>query len=146
MTDHVRKQLRDQVAVLVQTLTTYAVNVYKNRKYPVDESDLPCLIVQTGDEEIELLTMDYPAQQLRKEQLIISVIVVATTGIDDMLDEICKDIEIALAGNVSLAKNFKLDSTSGIEPNIVGEKPVGVVDMRFMAEIYTLENAPFTAL
>jgi hypothetical protein len=146
MTDHVRKQLRDQVAVLVTGLTTYAVNVYKNRKYPVDESELPCLIVQTGDEEVEILTVDYPAQQLRREQLIISVIVVATSGIDDMLDEICKDIEIALAGNVSLAKNFKLDSTSGIEPNIVGEKPVGVVDMRFMAEIYTLENAPFTAL
>jgi len=146
MTDHVRKQLRDQVAVLVTELTTYAVNVYKNRRYPVDSSELPCLIVQTGEEEIEILTIDYPAQQLRQEQLIISVIAETTVGMDDMLDEICKDIEIALAGNVSIAKSFKLDSTSGIEPNVVGEKPVGVVDMRFMAEIYTLENAPFTAL
>jgi len=146
MTGHVRKQLRGQVATLVQSLTTYAVNVYKNRRYPVDSSELPCLIVQTGDEEIELLTIDYPAQQLRQEQLIISVIAETTVGLDDMLDEICKDIEVALAGNVSIAKSFKLDSTSGIEPNIVGEKPVGVVDMRFVAEIYTLENAPFTAL
>lgn len=146
MTDHVRKQLRDQVAVLVSTLTTYAVNVYKNRRYPVSESELPCLIVQTGDEEIEILTADYPAQQLRREQLIISVIASDNTGLDDMLDEICKDIEIALAGNVSLAGNFKLDSTSGIEQNIIGEKPVGVVEMRFTAEIYTLENSPFTAL
>jgi len=146
MTDHVRKQLRGQVATLVQSLTTYAVNVYKNRRYPVDSSELPCLIVQTGEEEIEILTIDYPAQQLRQEQLIISVIAETTVGMDDMLDEICKDIEVALAGNVSIAKSFKLDSTSGIEPNIVGEKPVGVVDMRFVAEIYTLENAPFTAL
>jgi hypothetical protein len=146
MTDHVRKQLRDQVAVLVQSLTTYAVNVYKNRRYPVDSSELPCLIVQTGDEEIETLTIDYPSQQLRREQLIISVIAETTVGLDDMLDEICKDIEIALAGNVLLSRNFTLDSTSGIDPNIVGEKPVGVVDMRFTAEIYTLENAPFTAL
>lgn len=146
MTDHVRKQLRDQVAVLVQSLTTYAVNVYKNRRYPVDASELPCLIVQTGDEEIENLTMNFPAQQLRREQLIITVIAESVNGLDDMLDEICKDIEIALAGNVSISRNFTLDSTSGIEPNVVGEKPVGVVDMRFTAEIYTLENAPFTAL
>jgi len=146
MTDHVRKQLRGQVATLVQSLTTYAVNVYKNRRYPVDSSELPCLIVQTGEEEIEILTIDYPAQQLRQEQLIISVIAETTVGMDDMLDEICKDIEIALSGTVTLARNFRLDSTSGIEPNIVGEKPVGVVDMRFAAEIYTLENAPFTAL
>ena len=146
MTDHVRKQLRDQVAVLVDSLTTYSVTVFKNRRYPIDSSELPCLIVQTGDEEIELLTMDYPAQQLRQEQLIISVIAESTVGLDDMLDEICKDIEIALSGTVTLARNFKLDSTSGIEQNIVGEKPVGVVDMRFTAEIYTLENAPFTAL
>jgi len=146
MTDHVRKQLRDQVAVLVTGLVTYAVNVYKNRKYPVDSSELPCLIVQTGDEEIELLTMDYPAQQLRREQLIITVIAETTTGLDDMLDEICKDIEVVLAGSVTVAKNFKLESTSGIEPNVVGDKPVGVVDMRFVGEVYTLENAPFTAL
>lgn len=146
MTDHVRKQLRDQVAVLVTGLVTYAVNVYKNRKYPVDSSELPCLIVQTGDEEIELLTIDYPAQQLRREQLIITVIAETTTGLDDMLDEICKDIEVVLAGSVTVAKNFKLESTSGIEPNVVGDKPVGVVDMRFVGEVYTLENAPFTAL
>lgn len=146
MTDHVRKQLRDQVAVLVTGLVTYAVNVYKNRRYPVDSSELPCLIVQTGDEEIELLTIDYPAQQLRREQLIITVIAETTVGLDDMLDEICKDIEVALAGNVTVAKNFKLESTSGIEPNVVGDKPVGVVDMRFVGEVYTLENAPFTAL
>ena len=146
MTDHVRKQLRDQVAVLVQGLTTYAVNVYKNRTYPVDSSELPCLIVQTGNETIEHLTIDFPARQLRREQLIITVIAEAVTGLDDMMDEICKDIEIALAGNVSLAKNFTLDGTSGIEPNVVGEKPVGMVEMRFAAEIYTLENAPYTAL
>ena len=146
MTDHVRKQLRDQVAVLVTGLVTYAVNVYKNRRYPVDSSELPCLIVQTGDEEIELLTMDYPAQQLRREQLIITVIAETTTGLDDMLDEICEDIEVALAGNVTIAKNFKLESISGIEPNVVGDKPVGVVDMRFVGEVYTVENAPFTAL
>lgn len=146
MTYHVRKQLRDQVVALVTGLTTYAVNVYKNRRYPVDSSELPCLIVQTGDEEIETLTIDYPSQQLRREQLIISIIAETTIGLDDVLDEICKDIEIALAGNVSLSRNFTLDSTSGIEPNIVGEKPVGVVDMKFTAEIYTLENAPYTAL
>jgi hypothetical protein len=57
-----------------------------------------------------------------------------------------KDIEVALGGNVTVAKNFKLESTSGIEPNVVGDKPVGVVDMRFVGEVYTLENAPFTAL
>lgn len=146
MTDNVRKQLRDQVAVLVEGLTTYAVNVYKNRRYPVDASELPCLIVQTGSETIEHLTIDYPAHQVRSEQLIITVIAEAIDGIDDMLDEICKDIEVALAGKVSIAKNFTLDGTTGIEPNVVGEKPVGMVDMRFTAEIHTLEDEPYTAL
>jgi len=146
MTDHVRKQLRDQVAVLVQSLTTYAVTVFKNRRYPVDPSELPCLIVQTGEERIENLTIDFPAQQVRSEQLIISVIVENTSTLDDMLDEICKDIEIALAGHVTVAKSFNLLGVSAIEPSVVGQKPVGQVDMTFIAEIYTLENAPFTAL
>lgn len=146
MSFHVRKQLRDQVATLITTLPTYTTFVFKNRKYPLDSTELPALIVQTGNEEIEVLTTNYPAQQLRKEQLIISVIVENVFEIDDIIDTICKEIEQALAGNVTVSRNFSLLGTSAIEPNVIGEKPVCTVDMQYMAEIVTLENAPDVSL
>lgn len=146
MTTHVRKQVRDQVVGLVTGLSTTGSKVYQNRNYPLSVSELPCLIVRTGDEQVQYLTIHNAAMQQRVMQVIISVIAEAISGLDDAVDDICKQVETALAGTVSLTESFILESTTGIQPNVVGEKPVGLVDITFLAQVTTLENAPYTIL
>ena len=140
---HVRTQLRENVAVLLNGINTgFPVTVLQNRAYTLDESVLPCINVQTGNETIETLTVDFPAHQVRTEQLILTIIVESVNAVDDLVDQICWAIELVLAGNVAMAKNFYLAGTSAIEPSAIGEKPIISVDMRYIAEIHTLENNP----
>lgn len=141
---HVRTQLRNQVANALQVMQTpYTLTIVKNRGYPLDESMLPCLHVQTGAESVDTLTIDYPAQQMRTEQLIISVIAEANSAVDDLIDDLCAYIEKQLAGGFNpLVKSFTYVGMTAIEPNVAGEKPVCSVDLRYTAEIHTLENNP----
>ena len=140
---HVRTQLRENVAVLLNGINTgFPVTVLQNRAYTLDESVLPCINVQTGNETVETLTADFPAHQARTEQLILRVVVESVNAVDDLVDQICSAIEFVLAGNVAMARNFYLAGTSEIEPSVIGEKPICSVDMRYIAEIHTLENNP----
>jgi hypothetical protein len=74
--------------------------------------------------------------------------VVGATTPDDTLDDISKEVEVALAGDVtinSLANNSFLSSTS-IEFNSDGAKPIGTVMLNYVVEYRNLDNAPESAI
>ena len=74
--------------------------------------------------------------------------VVSATQPDDTLDLISKEVEVALAGDVSinsLANNSFLSSTE-IEFNAEGAKPIGTVILNFSVEYRNLDNDPETAI
>ena len=67
---------------------------------------------------------------------------------DDTLDLISKEVEVALAADVkinSLANNSFLSSTE-IEFNADGAKPIGTVILNYSIEYRNLDNAPETAI
>jgi len=74
--------------------------------------------------------------------------VVSATQPDDTLDLISKEVEIALAADVTindLAHNSFLSGTE-IEFNSDGAKPIGIVMLNYSVEYRNVDNAPETAI
>ena len=74
--------------------------------------------------------------------------VVGAAQPDDTLDLISKEVEVALAGDVSinsLANNSFLSSTE-IEFNAEGAKPIGTVILNYVVEYRNVDNDPETAI
>ena len=144
---HLRQSIRERVATDVTGLTTTGSNVFQTRLYPVEAGSLPCLLVYTTSEESEVTEMASPRPMTRTLNVVVQGIVSATQP-DDTLDLISKEVEVALAGDVtinSLASNSYLSSTE-IEINADGSKPVGIVMLNYVVEYRNLDNNPETAI
>lgn len=141
MADHVRQQLRDQIAAVLNGLTTTGSKVFKSRAYPIQEIDLPCLLVKTENERVDYLTINPPAQQERNITVTVEAVARANSNLDDMLDKICKEVEIAIENAVTISKDIQLAGTN-IDTSVVGSQPVGMATMIYRMKVYTLSNAP----
>ncbi len=144
---HLRQSIRERVATDVTGLTTTGSNVFQTRLYPVESTSLPCLLVYTTSEESEVTEMASPRPMTRTLNVVVQGVVSATQP-DDTLDLISKEVEIALAGDVSinsLASNSFLSSTE-IEINADGAKPVGTVMLNYVVEYRNLDNNPESAI
>lgn len=143
---HVRQQLREQISGLLIAQTGAGNNVFVSREYPIAQEELPALIVVTESELIENMTLHSPIQQLRSIDLQITVITESVDGVDDISDSICADVERRIDQSSTIAQSIVLNSTSGMQPNVIGEKPVMVVEMNFTAQVVTLSNNPELAI
>ena len=139
MANHVRRQLREAVATAVTGLTTTGARVYQSRVYPLQTTDLPCLVVTSDGDDIEYLTLNTPAQQQRETTIRIEAYVRGTADVDDTMDLISKEVEIAIAG-MSTFKNITLRATR-LEMD-QGDQPIGKNTMIFKTDLYTVSNAP----
>jgi len=144
---HLRQSIRERVAADVTSLVTTGANVFQSRIFPVEDSSLPCLLVYTTSEESEVTEMASPRPMTRTLNVVVQGVVSATQP-DDTLDLISKEVEVALAGDVSinsLASNSFLSSTE-IEINADGAKPVGTVMLNYVVEYRNVDNDPETAI
>ena len=144
---HLRQSIRERIATDVTGLSTTGSNVFQSRVYPVEDASLPCLLVYTTSEESEVTEIASPRPMTRFLNVIVQGVVGATTP-DDTLDDISKEVEVALAGDVSinnLANNSFLSSTS-IEFNSDGAKPIGTVMLNYVVEYRNVDNNPESAI
>ena len=144
---HLRQSIRERIATDVTGLTTCGTNVFQSRIYPIEDSKLPCLLVYTTSEDSEVTEMASPRPMSRTLNVVVQGVVGATTP-DDTLDLISKEVEVALAGDVSinsLANNSFLSSTE-IEFNAEGAKPIGTVILNYVVEYRNLDNNPESAI
>ena len=144
---HLRQSIRERIATDVTGLSTTGSNVFQSRVYPVEDGSLPCLLVYTTSEESEVTEMASPRPMTRFLNVIVQGVVGATTP-DDTLDDISKEVEVALAGDVtinSFANNSFLSSTS-IECNSDGAKPIGTVMLNYVVEYRNVDNNPESAI
>lgn len=142
---HVRQQLRESVASALNGLTTTQDRVFTSRVYPLSITDLPCLIVTTDGDDIEPMTAHHPYRQQRRVNVRIEAYARATTDLDDTLDTICKEIEIALANTTTTAKDMYLKGTR-IELDDGSEQPTGKATLIFFKDLLTISNAPNAVL
>ena len=122
--------------------------MFQSRVYPVEDSSLPCLLVYTTSEESEVTEIASPRPMTRLLNVIVQGVVGTATNPDDTLDTISKEVEVALAGDVTinnLANNSFLSSPE-IEYSAEGAKPIGIVRLNYVVEYRNLDYAPESAI
>ena len=148
MADHLRQQIRERIALDVTGLVTTGANVFQSRVYPIEDSKLPCLLVYSNSEESEILNQGSPRLLLRTLSITIQGVASEASGIDDKLDLIAKEIEIAMAADVDingLAQDSFMTS-SEIDFTSDGAKTIGTLRVNYQIEYRTLDNAPDSAI
>ena len=112
---HVRQQIRDRIAANLTGLPGMGNNVYKMRRYALDDAKLPALSVYTMDETSILATV---GNRTMMRSLNVGVEIAAkglSTSIYDTIDSYCVSVEEALGNDFSLnglAKSCVLTSSS----------------------------------
>lgn len=144
---HVRQQIRAAVGTAITGLTSGA-SVHTSRVYDLEAGDLPAYKVYSLSESKEFDRKRYPRGAYRKLQIVIEAAAKKTSGLDDQLDTLCAEAEIAIAADITLGgivKDIYLETTE-IELNDGGDQPHGTATMSWIAEYRVLETDPETVL
>ena len=139
---HLRTQIRDAVATAVTGLTTTGANVFKHRTYDVPQSALPCLLVTSGDEALEYLSMGKGGRSVRVMATV--TVEILTTGLsepEDVTDAAYMEVFEALSGSTlsGIVKDFRLESVELIAPDD-GEQPASGLALEWAAEYHFNES------
>lgn len=148
MANHIRQQIREKFGTLLTGLTTTGSNVYQSRVYPLENANLPALIIYTKSEESEPIVIGIDRVMSRVLSVVVEGYTKATSNFDDTIDTISKEVEAAIAADRTLdglTKDTYLESTE-IEFNAEGEKPLGYVSLTFLTNYYVKESAPDVAV
>ena len=147
MADHVRKQIRARLLSVLTGLTTTTSNVFASRVTPLADSELPAILVDTLESgEIRAGSAFGPGRLLERSLTVtIGVAVKQTSGYQDTLDQIYKEVEIAIAGDNTLnglAKYAQPMAEPAVELSGEGEKPIAAGRMNYEVVYVTALDAP----
>lgn len=145
---HVRKQIRDAIVAELTGLSTTGSNVYGGRSQTVAKAKLPALFIFATEETSAIDAMGRPRPYIREVMVHIEMAVAASANVEDNIDQICLEIELAMgADNTfgSLAKRSELRATS-IEFDESGDQPLAGARLEYAVQYRTREDDPETAL
>lgn len=148
MASHLRKQIRDAAKTALTGLATTGANVFASRVYPLQTSELPGLLIDTGDETIETGSLGGANRHIERTLLLeVQAVLRADSGYDDTADQITKEVEQALAANNSLGGLVKYVQPRSIATELSdeGEQPTVRRTLAFDVLYYTALNAPDVA-
>lgn len=153
MANHIRQQLREAFAAQVTGLTTSGARVFQSRIRNLADADLPGLRIYTEQEDIAdnagTTYQSSPDLQHRTLALRCEAVAKANANLDDTLDLMCKEVELALAANPTLGGLAKVQcwlTGTDIGMDGSGEHPVGKAVMTWKIIALTMSNAPDVAL
>lgn len=143
MANHLHRQIREALETALTGLATTGANVFANRLAALDESKLPALRIYADAEESARQDFGTPHLQERTLALVVECCAKEAANLDDTLDQISKEVEVALAAGITLG-GAHLDFTYlGMEfDDELANKPVGVKRLRFSVPFVALSNAP----
>ena len=146
---HVRKQIRDLAKTAVTGLTTTGSNVFADRAYPIPQDKLPALRVFFSREAGELGQGSMGADPIMHRRATLTVVGYADgAGLDDTLDAIAVEVEIAMNGEGDFGGRTVGSATyTGTEFALEeGDSRTGTVALTFEVQYRTAESDPETAL
>lgn len=143
---HVRQQIRIAIEARLTGLATTGARVHLSRIYTV--ADVPALLIYASDEESELDTSGRPAKLRRFLDIQIQGLAgTADSSLDDTLDEIAKEVEVAVNSDTTFGGQVQRARLTQTEFSLVGdgEKQFGSVRLNYRMQYRTAENDPETA-
>ena len=148
MANHLRRQIRERVATTLTGLSTTGSNVFQSRIYPMESAGLPGLCVYTQEESVGIQSMGGTRNVSRDLTLIIEGYASASSNIDDTMDAIGKEVEVAMSGDIKL-NNLAQDSyLTSVEITLSGDGATGIgkITHSYNVVYQNAENAPDAAL
>jgi hypothetical protein len=144
MADHVAEQAIAAAKTVLTGLATTGTNVFDSLVYELQESQLPALLVDQGDEQLDGQSLGLSRLLERSMDLIVVAKVKQNTSYRTRVNTIRKEVEIALAGDNTLGGvvKFITPTSCQIELSGEGEKPVAAATMRFRVVYITALGAP----
>jgi hypothetical protein len=148
MANHLRRQIRERAATTLTGLTTTGSNVFQSRVYPMESAGLPGLCIYTTDEAIEIQSMGGTRNVSRDLTLIVEGYATDSANVDDTLDQIGKEIEIAMSGDITLNDLAQDSYLSSVEITLSGDGSTGIgkITHSYTVVYQNAENAPDAAL
>lgn len=143
---HARQLIREAAATALTGLATTGSRVFQSRVYPLKDADLPCLLVNTDEEDITSDSIG-PLLLDRSLRLTVRCVAKATANMDDTLDTMIAEVEAVLNGS-SLGGKAKQILPASIRVQMEGDqdKPVGVAEIGFSVSYYTAGSDPATPI
>ena len=148
MANHLRRQIRERVATTLTGLSTTGSNVFQSRVYPMESAGLPGLCIYTTEETVEMQSMGGTRHVSRDLTLIVEGYAPDSANVDDTRDQIGKEVEIAMSGDIKL-NNLAQDSyLSSVEITLSGDGSTGIgkITHSYIVVYQNAENAPDSAL
>ena len=148
MANHLRRQIRERAATTLTGLTTTGSNVFQSRVYPMESAGLPGLCIYTTEETVEMQSMGATRHVSRDLKLIVEVYATDSANVDDTLDQIGKEIEIAMSGDITLNDLAQDSYLSSVEITLSGDGSTGIgkITHSYIVVYQNAENAPDAAL
>ena len=144
MADHLRDQIRAAVVTALTGLTTTSTRVYSSRAQDMQPANLPGLRIYTTEESVEIESLGINRRRHRTLTLMVEACVKATSAPEDTIDDICKEVEIALDTANTLGGLCKWIEPTQFELELDGEadKSIAVGRMTFEVHYYTAKGSP----
>ena len=141
---HARQAIREQVGTTLTGLSTTGSNVFQSRVYPLQDSNLPALLIYTKEETSEAIVMGSNRVIERELTLAVEAYVKTNTNSDDTIDTIAEEIEAAIGADSTLNNKAKDVFLVATDINYVGEgeNPVAVATLNFLVSYCTDETNP----
>lgn len=143
MADHLHKQIRGAVVTRLTGLTTSGARVYANRLQPLPDTASPTLLVTLDEETATQATFHtYPIYE-RELRLSVAAVAKTVSGLDDTLDLMSKEVEVALAAGITVgSRTLDVFYTGMSFDDEQSDKPVGIKRMSFTIPFTAAANAP----
>jgi hypothetical protein len=147
---HVRTQIVDAITAAVTGLSTTGARVLKQRKYPADETALPCLLIYRVGEVSEIGEMGRSPREMYRTLDIAVEAVAAGADADDVLDDIAGEVEAALAADITLGgvsrETYCAGWQAGPTSDEQGRKRMASARQTVRVSYFTTDSDPETAV
>ena len=155
MTDHVARQILDQVVTTCTGLTTTGTNVFRSRVHTMVESSLPALLIYVREDILEEESSSMQTDGNKGNQYILSISIDAVekdaseTTAENNLFTIRKEVQTAMEADLTLSGKCK--DLWLVEANIEdrtgsGDSPILVMTMAWNFLYRIKQGAPQTVL
>ena len=145
---HVRQQIREAFGTACTGLTTTGSNVFQSRSYPLEKADLPGVCIYSKNETSQDFEMGGAGRLItRTLSILVEGYARSASNLDDTLDTISAECEIAIAGSSAidaLVTDLQLTSTE-IEISGEGDREIGRATLEYSVVYTTAFNDPETA-
>jgi len=141
---HIRTRIRQNLATTLTGLPNTGSNCFDTRVFAVHQAIMPAICIYTLNESTQYPSMGPPRTLHKTMTCRIEVYVQMTGTYDEMVDQICADIEEALYTDLTrggLAVDTKL-TTFQADFSAEGEQPVMVGRLNCDVMYFSVEGSP----